>query len=107
MDYIAKTTSIDKENAEFVIVGLFKPKRLSASARKLDKLYRGNISRLCQKGVIDGNLGRVTTLHNSGRSKHDCIIIVGCGEESKFTISSFQRALSEAVHEIKKLNASE
>ncbi len=107
MDYIAKTISVEKETAECVIVGIFKPKRLSESAKKLDKLYHGNISKICQRGAIDGSLGRVTTLHNSSRSKHDYIVIVGCGEQDDFTISSFQRALSAAADEIKKSNASE
>ena len=107
MDYIAKTINIDKEAAECVIVGIFKPKRLSDSAKKLDKLYHGNISKICQRGAIDGSLGRVTTLHNSSRSKHDCIVIVGCGEQGEFSISAFQRALSAAAIEVKKSNASD
>lgn len=106
MDYIAKTTTADKEAADCIIVGLFKPKHLSASAKKLDKLYHGNISKICQRGVIDGSLGNVTTLHNSSRSKHDCIVVVGCGEQDKFTINAFQRALSTAAQEVKKCNVS-
>jgi len=33
MDYIVKTTTIDKEATGCVIVGIFKPKRLSDSAK--------------------------------------------------------------------------
>ena len=105
MDYIAKTTTADKEAADCVIVGLFKPKRLSDSAKKLDKLYHGSISKICQRGAIDSSLGRVAMLHNSSRSKHDCIVVVGCGEQDNFTINAFQRALSAAAQEVKKCNA--
>ncbi len=107
MDYIVKTTTVDREAADCVIVGIFKPKRLSNPAKKLDRLYHGNISKICQRGAIDGSLGRVATLHNSSRSKHDCIVVVGCGEENDFTISTFQRALFAAAAEVKKSNASD
>ncbi len=106
MDYIAKTTTIDKEATGCVIVGIFKPKRLSDSAKKLDKLYHGIISKICQRGAMDGSLGRVTTLYNPSRSKHDCIVLVGCGKQDDFTISAFQRALSAAAIEVNKSNVS-
>ncbi len=107
MDFIAKSTTVNKEAAACVIVGIFKPKRLSDSAKKLDQLYHGNISKICQRGAMDGSLGRVITLHNSSRSKHECIVIVGCGEPEKFTLSAMQRALSAATTEAKKSNVND
>ncbi len=101
MDYIAKTTSIEKESADCAIVGIFKPKRFSDSAKKLDKLYRGNISNACKRGVAGGNLGQITTLHNSTRSKHNCVIVVGCGDQNEFTVSAYQKVLSAVANEIK------
>ncbi len=102
MNYIAKATSIDKESADCAVVGIFKPKRLSDSAKKLDKLYRGSISSACQRGIAGGDLGQITTLHNSARSKHNCIIVIGCGEQDEFTISAYQRVLVEVANEIKR-----
>ena len=106
MDYIAKTTSVDKETADCVVVGIFKPKRLSDSAKKLDKLYRGSISNAVQRGIAGGSLEQITTLHNSARSKHNCIIVVGCGEQNEFTISAFQRVLATVANEIKRIKTS-
>ena len=106
MDYIAKTTSVDKETADCVVVGIFKPKRLSDSAKKLDKLYKGSITSACTRGTAGSSLGQVTTLHNSGRSKHNCIIIVGCGEQDKFSVSAYQRALAAVANEIKRNKSS-
>lgn len=105
MDYVAKITTVNKETADCIIVGLFKPKRLSDSAHKLDRLYHGNISKICRRGAIDGSLGQVATLYNSGRGKHDCIVVVGCGDPDDFTLSAFQRALSAAASEVAKANA--
>ncbi|MEJ2116075.1 MAG: M17 family peptidase N-terminal domain-containing protein [Gammaproteobacteria bacterium] len=102
MDYTAKTTSVDKESTDCAVVGIFKPKRLSDSAKKLDKLYRGNISSACKRGIAGGDLGQITTLHNSARSKHNCIILVGCGEQDELTISAFQKVLAEIANEIKR-----
>ncbi len=102
MDYIAKTTSVDKEIADCVVVGIFKPKRLSDSAKKLDKLYRGSIFNAVQRNIASGGIGKITTLHNSGRSKHNCIIVVGCGEQDDFTISAYQRVLATVANEIKR-----
>lgn len=101
MDYIAKTTSVDKESADCVVVGIFKPKRLSDSAKKLDKLYKGSITHACQRGTAGGNIGQITTLHNSGRSKHNCIIVVGCGDPNELTVSAYQRVLAAVASEIK------
>ena len=105
MEYIAKTTTVDKEVSDCVIVGLFKPKRLSDSAKKLDSIYHGNISKVCQRGTTDGSLGQVTTLHNSSRSKHGCIVVVGCGEPDDFTLSALQHVSAVAANEVIKSNA--
>ena len=106
MDYIAKTTSVDKETADCVVVGVFKPKRLSESAKKLDKLYKGSITAACQRGTAGGSLGQITTLHNSSRSKHNCIIIVGCGEQDEFSVSAYLRVLAAVANEIKRNKSS-
>lgn len=105
MDYIAKTATLDKETADCVIVGVFKPRQLSDSAKKLDTLYQGTLTRACQRGRVNANLGQVTTLHDSSRSRHAHIIVAGCGEQDHFTINAFQRTLSAAVSEAKKCNA--
>lgn len=107
MEYITKITTADKEIAGCIIVGVFKPKRLSESAKKLDKIYNGGITKICQRGVNDGSLGTVTVLHNFRKSKHTSIIIVGCGEQDKFTLSAFQRVLARVATEINKCNCSD
>ncbi len=105
MEYIAKTAALDKETADCVIVGLFKPRQLSSSARKLDTLYRGKLTRACQRGHAKATLGQATTLHTSSRSKHAHIVIVGCGEAERFTTHAFQKAVSAGIQEAKKCNA--
>jgi leucyl aminopeptidase len=102
MDYIAKTTSVDKESADCVVVGIFKPKRLSESAKKLDKLYKGSITSACKRGTVGGSIGQITTIQNSGRSKHNCIIVVGCGDHGALTVSAYQRVLAAVANEIKR-----
>ena len=102
METIAKTTAVDKESADCVVVGIFKPKHLSDSAKKLDKLYRGIISQACRRGTAGGNLGQITTLQNSSRSKHQRIIVVGCGDEDSFSISAYIKALNTVASEIKR-----
>lgn len=105
MEYIAKTSSVEKESADCVIVGIFKPKLLSESTKKLDKLYKGTISKLCQSGAISSALGQATTLTNPARSRHGCVIVVGCGDKNRFTIHAYQRALAAAANEAKKFKA--
>ncbi len=105
MEYIAKTAALDKEAADCVIVGLFKPRQLSPSAKKLDTLYRGKLTRACQRGHAKASLGQTTTLHNSSRSKHAHIVIVGCGEAERFTTHAFHKALSAGIQEARKCNA--
>ena len=106
MEFIVKTSTVDKETASCILVGIFKPKKLSESAKKLDKIYNSAISKICQRGVNDGSLGKITVLHNTNKSKHTSIIIVGCGEQDKFTINAFQRALSSAAAEANKCKCS-
>ena len=63
METIVKTASVEKEAADCVIVGIFKPKRLSDSAKKLDKLYKGVITQACQRGLAGSGLGPVSYTH--------------------------------------------
>ncbi|MEM7402201.1 MAG: leucyl aminopeptidase [Pseudomonadota bacterium] len=106
METIAKTASVENEAADCVVVGIFNPKRLSPSAKKLDKMYKGNISNACQRGLASSGLGQVTTLHTSARSKHPCIVVVGCGKQEKFTVSAYQKVLSAAINEVKRSKTS-
>jgi leucyl aminopeptidase len=106
MDYIVKKVAVDKEAADCVVVGIFKPRRLSDSAKKLDKLYRSNISQACQRGTAGGELGQVTTLQNSTRNKYHYIIVAGCGDQDTFTISAFQRVLATVASELKRVKTS-
>ena len=107
MDYIAKTATADHETSECVIVGLFKSKRPSDSAEKLDKLYRGNFSKFCQQRGLDGSLGQTSTFYPPGQGKHRCVVITGCGKADDFTVSTLQCALAAAMKEVTASNAKE
>ena len=42
----------------------------------------------------------------SSRSKHQCIVVVGCGKQEKFTVSAYQKVLAAAINEIKRNKSS-
>ena len=105
MKFIAKTAPIEKETADCIIVGMFDSGELSPAAKKLDTRYQGILSDSLSRGTLRTAAGQVTTFQDSSRTRHACIIVAGCGKQDRFTINTFQRALSAAVSEAKARSA--
>jgi len=106
MKFIAKTAPIEKETADCVIVGMFESGEFSPAGKKLDTLYQDLLSDSFGRGTLRTTPGQVTTLQDSSRTRHACIIVAGCGKQDRFTIHTLQRALSAAVSEAKARGAS-
>ena len=106
MKFIAKTAPIEKETADCVIVGMFESGEFSPAGKKLDTLYQDLLSDSFGRGALRTTPGQVTTLQDSSRTRHACIIVAGCGKQDRFTIHTLQRALSAAVSEAKARGAS-
>ena len=64
MEFSVKNGSVEKQRTACLVVGVFEPRRLSASAEQLDNISAGYISALLRRGDIEGKVGQTLLLHH-------------------------------------------
>ena len=68
-----------------VCVGVMSGHKLTASAKALDKVIKGAISRAVKVGRFEGKMGQSITLPAPAGSNLDTVIVIGMGEPKKIT----------------------
>ena len=59
---------------------MYASRKLSASAKLLDKASGGYISTLVRRGEMEGDLGSTLLLHNVENTLCDRVLLIGCGK---------------------------
>jgi len=62
--------------------------------RKVDEALGFRISSLISEGEVTGELGEVTVLHNWGKIPSNRVIVVGLGNEDKWTLNALKDAIA-------------
>ena len=97
MDFSIKTGHPEKQRSHCIIVGVFEPRRLSASAQKLDEASDGYISQLLRKGDCEGKLGQTLLVHQIPGLHSDRVLFVGLGKENALKESQFRDCVMRAI----------
>ncbi len=91
MEFSVKNGSVEKQRTACLVVGVFEPRRLSASAEQLDNISAGYISALLRRGDIEGKVGQTLLLHHVPNIPADRILLVGCGKERELMKDNINR----------------
>ncbi len=103
MEYSVKSGNPEKQRIGCVVVPVYASRKLSPSAKIIDKASNGYISNLVRRGEIEGDLGNTLLLHNVENTLCDRILLIGCGKEKDISIHIFHKINHTMV---KTLNAS-
>ena len=76
MEYTVKSGSPEKQRIGCVVVAVYAPRKLSTSAKILDKASGGLISNLVRRGELEGDIGQTLLLHNVENTLCDRILLV-------------------------------
>lgn len=91
MEYTVKSGSPEKQRIGCVVVAVYASRKLSPSAKLLDKASDGYISNLIRRGEMEGDLGSTLLLHNVDNTLCDRVLLVGCGKEKEITTTAYRK----------------
>jgi len=81
MEFSVKNGAINKLTSSCTIVGVYEGRRLSPSARLLDRQSGGYLTALLKRGDMPGEAGQTLIVHDVPDTPCERILLVGCGKE--------------------------
>jgi leucyl aminopeptidase len=107
MEFSIKSGSPDKQRTGCVVVGVYEGRKLTASAKDIDRAVKGFLTDVLRRGDHDGKAGTTLLLHSVSGVPSDRILLVGLGKEREMGESAFRIAIATAVKALRTTGATE
>ena len=107
MEYTVKSGNPEKQRIGCVVIPVYASRKLSASAKIIDKASNGYISTLVRRGEIEGDLGNTLLLHNIENTLCDRVLLIGCGKEKNIDVKTFYKINHSMVKTLQASGATE
>ena len=107
MEYSVKSGNPEKQRTACIVLGVFEPRKLTATAEEFDKVTDGFISNILRRGDLEGKLGQVLLLHNVPNTLSDRVLLVGCGKERELGDVQYHQIISKAVNTLNETGSME
>ena len=107
MEYTVKSGSPEKQRIGCVVAAVYASRKLSPSAKILDKASDGMISNLIRRGELEGDLGNTLLLHNVENTLCDRVLLIGCGKEKDINTGTFRQINSIMTSTLESSGATE
>lgn len=107
MEFTVKSGDPEKQRSACLAVGVFEDRKLTPSARRLDKVCGGVLSDILQRGDLAGRAGQTLLLHNVPKLLCERLLLVGCGKEKELHEGAYRAAMANAVKAIADTGATE
>ena len=107
MEYTVKSGNPEKQRIGCVVIPVYASRKLSASAKIIDKASNGYISNLVRRGEIEGDLDNTLLLHNIENTLCDRVLLIGCGKEKDINVKTFYKINHTMVKTLKSSGATE
>jgi len=92
--------------SELLVVNHYEgDKQLGEAAKSADKALSGMIAKMVKEGEIDGKLGKITLIHNTGRLKAKRLAVVGLGKREKLDLDAVRCAAAAVVNKAREIKA--
>jgi leucyl aminopeptidase len=92
-----KTGSPEKLRTDCIVAGVFEDRKLSATARALDKASGGRITGALKSGDLDGRTGSTLLLRDLPGVAAARVLLVGLGKQEEFAEKAYRDAIATAV----------
>ena len=107
MEYTVKSGNPEKQRIGCVVIPVYASRKLSLSAKIIDKASNGYISNLIRRGEIEGDLGNTLLLHNVENTLCDRVLLIGCGKEKNMDVNAFYKINHTMVKRLQSSGATE
>ncbi len=105
MEFSIKSGSPEKQRSACIVVGVFQPRKLSASAEVIDQSAKHALNDLLNRGDMEGKAGSTLLLHNVPGTLSDRVLLVGLGKEKEFREKAYRDAIATTVRTLNETGA--
>ena len=102
MDFGIKVGTPEKQRGACVVVGIFESRKLTDSAKILDKVTQGYIKNILAQGDMDGKANTSLLLHNVPDTLFKRVLLIGLGKEQEFKEKTFLAAINTTLNALQK-----
>ncbi len=107
MEFGIKIGSPEKQRGACVVVGIFESKKLTDSAKVLDKITQGYIKNILALGDMEGKINTSLMLHNVPNILFKRVLLIGLGKEQEFKEKTFLTAINTALSALQETTATD
>jgi leucyl aminopeptidase len=90
-----------------VVAGVFEGRELSSAAKVIERASKGHLSRILERGDLEGRLGSTLLLHDVPGIAAERVLLVGLGKATDFGPKEYREAVRAAVRALADGGASE
>lgn len=102
MEFGIKIGTPEKQRGACVVVGIFESKKLSESAKILDKVTQGYIKKILTSGDMNGKVNTSLLLHHVPDTLFKRVLLIGLGNEQEFKEKTLQSAVGTVLSALQK-----
>ncbi len=107
LKFSTKTGSPEKLKSDCIVAGVFEDRKLSATARVLDKASKGRIAAALKSGDMDGRAGSTLLLRELPGIAAARVLLVGLGKQDEFAEKAYRDAVATSVKAVSNTAARE
>jgi leucyl aminopeptidase len=100
MDVTLAKTHAETQSSDCLVIAVYEGKKLSPTAKQLDKACGGKLSALLKRGDLEGKAGQTLLLHDLDGIKSPRLLLVGCGKEKDVSLTGYQNIIRTASQQI-------
>ncbi|MEK7301753.1 MAG: M17 family peptidase N-terminal domain-containing protein, partial [Pseudomonadota bacterium] len=102
MDFGIKVGTPEKQRGACVVVGIFESRKLTESAKILDKVTQGYIKNILALGDMEGKANTSLLLHNVPDTLFKRVLLIGLGKEQELKEKTFLAAINTTLSALQK-----
>lgn len=102
MDFGIKAGTPEKQRGACAVVGIFESRKMTDSAKILDRITQGYIKNILALGDMDGKINSSLLLHNVPDTLFKRVLLIGLGKEQEFKEKAFLSAINTTLSALQK-----
>jgi leucyl aminopeptidase len=102
VDFGVKVATPEKQRGACAVIGIFESRKLTDSAKILDKITQGYIKNILAAGDMDGKANTSLLLHNVPHTSFKRVLLIGLGKEQEYKEKTFLAAINTALSALQK-----
>lgn len=107
MQFSIKTGAPEKQRSACLVVGVFEPRTLSAPAAALDGAAGGLLTRILERGDMDGRAGSTLLLLDVPGTPAERVLLLGLGKEAEFGDKAYREAVANVMRAMRDTGAAD